>query len=244
MVLREWGDVTVRFPQRNERNDIMECTRRTLVEGAGLAAAAMGMMGTVALADEAANDLGIADVLAERTTLHGNYNPDQPVTEEELALILNAAFSAPTGGNQRAIDFFVVNDPELMANLRAAHRNFGALETAPLVIVIAGNHNREKFPELLELDAGAAAMAICTEAAALGLSSCCMSITPQYDRVSGIANALGMPTDQNSPTFDPLIMVAIGHPGTDVVASASVTNYDETQVHINGYNGYESENQE
>lgn len=210
----------------------MSITRRSFIGTAGIAAAAA--TSSVALADETSPS-GIASVLQSRTTLHAGYDPDTPVSDEDLQLLLEAAFSAPTGGNQRAIEFFPVNDPDVLAALRNAHANFGALESAPLAIVITTNHDLEKFPELLEFDAGIAAMAICAQAAELGLSTCCMSIAPQYDRMSGVGAALNLPTDTNAPVYDPLIMVAIGYPAADTVTSASVNNYTDDQVHLNGF---------
>ena len=44
----------------------------------------------------------------ERSTLHGRYDPERYISESQITELLNAGFSMPTGGNQRALEFFVV----------------------------------------------------------------------------------------------------------------------------------------
>ena len=165
----------------------------------------------------------LATPLLNRTTLHEGYDSTRPVSSADQQLLLDAANSAPTGGDQRALAFFAVSDRPTLDALSRAHANFTAPASAPLVIVIAGNRPAARYPELLDFDAGAAAMAICVEAADRGLTTCCMSIAPQYDRMYHVAEALGISMAANDPALDPLMMVAVGYPAPDVVSSASVT---------------------
>ena len=163
------------------------------------------------------NDIEPADILYERTTIHANSNYDEtPLSDAEVTLILNAGFSAPTGGNQRSTNFFVITDQPL--------------NTAPLVIVVAADEANCRYPELHEMDAGLAAGAMQVQATEMGLSSCVLSIFPQDERVNAVRQALSMPE-----TFKPVLMVAFGRPAVDVVAGASVQNYKAEQVHYNAY---------
>lgn len=171
----------------------------------------------------------IAHTLASRTTLHEGYDPARSVSPTDQRLLLEAAFSAPTGGGQRALEFFSVSDRAALDALSHAHRNFTAPASAPFAIVIAGNRQKARYPELLDFDAGAAAMAICVEAAELGLTTCCMSIAPQYDRMYHVARALGIAMDGNDPALDPLMMVAVGYPAPDTVSGASVVAPTESR---------------
>lgn len=185
---------------------------------------------SAAFAEEA---LKITDVLFERTTLHGDANPydsDNLISDEAVRLILNAGFSAPTGGNQRSLNFFVVTERERMNTILEGHPYGTPLKTAPLVIILAGDEGNCKYPELHEMDAGLAAASMIAQATDLGLSTCVMSIFPQDERVNAVRAAVDMPE-----TFKPVLMVAFGTPAVDVVASASVENYDETKVHFNAY---------
>ena len=68
------------------------------------------------------NDIEPADILYERTTIHANSNYDEtPLSDAEVTLILNAGFSAPTGGNQRSTNFFVITDREVMKVIQTGH---------------------------------------------------------------------------------------------------------------------------
>ncbi|MDR0758570.1 MAG: nitroreductase family protein [Treponema sp.] len=152
------------------------------------------------------------------------------VTQEHIDLILKAAFAAPTGGNQRSWEFIVVTDKNLMLDMKQGNSYSQALDTAPLVIVIAVSPQTAAYPELLTMDAGIAAQSILVQASKLGLASVPMSIAPQKARIDGVSRALHIPAD-----IVPHIMICIGQPLTDAVSSASTNFYDERKVHYNRY---------
>lgn len=176
------------------------------------------------------NDIEPADILYERTTIHANSNYDEtPLSDAEVTLILNAGFSAPTGGNQRSTNFFVITDREVMKVIQTGHPYSQPLNTAPLVIVVAADEANCRYPELHEMvpagswsDAGAGD--------GNGSFFRVLSIFPQDERVNAVRQALSMPE-----TFKPVLMVAFGRPAVDVVAGASVQNYKAEQVHYNAY---------
>lgn len=180
-------------------------------------------MTTCALAEK-------ADVLYERTTIHANGKYDTTaLPDETVDLLLHAAFSAPSGGNQQSNNYYVVTDRELMKIIQEGHPYAQPLDTAPLVIIVAGDEATCTFPELLEMDAGLSAGAMQVQATALGLSSCVLSIFPQEERVNAVRKAVNMPE-----TMKPVLMVAFGTADVDTVATASVENYTADRVIING----------
>ncbi|MDR0878615.1 MAG: nitroreductase family protein, partial [Treponema sp.] len=76
------------------------------------------------------------------------------VTQNQIELILKAAFAAPTGGNQHSCEFIIVTDRNIMLNMKKGNPYSQALDTAPLTIVIAVNTKTAVYSELLTLDAG------------------------------------------------------------------------------------------
>lgn len=198
-------------------------TRKIL---ASLLVGTLLLSGAAALAEENQT----ADILYQRTTLHreGQEYDETPLSDETVDLLLKAAFSAPSGGNQLSNNYYVITDRALMQTIQEGHPYSYALNTAPLVIVVAGDEANCKFPELLEMDAGLSAMAMQVQATALGMSSCVMSIYPQDERVNAVRAATGMPE-----TMKPVLMVSFGYPAADVVSSASIENYDAEKVHVN-----------
>ena len=162
---------------------------------------------------------------ASRSTLHSGYDPEHYLTEEQISGLLKAAFSMPTGGNQRALEFFVVTDREILSEMKGGNPYSQALDTAPCVIVITADTGSAFYEELLEMDAGIAAGAILLQAADFELSTCVLSIAPQKERIHSVRSALGM-----NESLLPVMMIAVGYPNTDVISGASVSNWEEDRV--------------
>ena len=161
-----------------------------------------------------------------RITRHNQYDSDRQVTDTQISELLNAAFSMPTGGNQRALDFYIVTDREILADMKGGNPYSQALDSAPCVIVIAADTESAFYDELLEMDAGIAAGGILLQAADMDLSSCVLSIAPQEERIQSVRSALNM-----GDNLRPILMIALGYPEADAVTGASVSNWDEGQVH-------------
>lgn len=174
-----------------------------------------------------AEETGILPALEQRQTLHSHYDPDHMVSESALTSILTAAFSMPTGGGQRSLEFYVVQDRDTLSAMRGGNPWSQALVTCPCVIVVAADENRAVYPELQEMDAGLAAGAILAQATAEGLTTCVLSISPQQERIRSVREALGM-----SDTTTPILMIALGYPAADAVSSASVYGWNGAQVHV------------
>ena len=155
--------------------------------------------------------------LANRSTIHSGYNADAIVPEHEISLLLQAAASMPTGGDQRSLEFFAVTDREEMQTMKKGNPWSQALDSAPLVIVVAANDSEAIYPELQEMDAGLAAGAILAQATELGYSTCVLSISPQPERIASTREALNLGEE-----IMPVLMVAVGLPDVDAVSSASV----------------------
>ncbi|MDC7225171.1 MAG: nitroreductase family protein [Spirochaetales bacterium] len=188
-------------------------------------------------AASAKNDYSAYEGVSEFAEMNGIFGrltarqfSNESVSEEQIDMLLNAAFASPTGGNQRSCELMVVTDRSMMKKMQEGHPYSQPLDTAPLVIVIGVNEETAKYPEILTLDAGIAAMAIMVQAAEMGLVSVPMSIMPQAERIQGIANAIGHPGNVAGQ-----IMVAVGHSAVDGDTHASTDYFNEEQVHVNGW---------
>ncbi len=187
-----------------------------------------GLPGAGSAGEQIAQSAPAASAVFSRTTVR-QFDSAQ-LTAEETDWLVRAAFAAPTGGNQRALEVIVVTDRDMLVAMQAGNPYAGALDTAPLALVIAANEQTAFYPELLTLDAGMAAENVLIQAAAMGLSSVPMSIAPQEARVRGVSEALRLPAH-----VLPVIMVAVGHPAIDAVTSASVDAYGEGHAHYGAY---------
>ena len=227
---------------------VTHVTRKDFVKATGalLAAGALGCAGSALAADGAsekgdASGLGIIDALANRQTLHGlegsMYDPDQPVSEQDINAILAAGFSAPTAVGQQCLEFVVVTDRDAMLPILDHNENANELKSCPVLICLVEHDGEDTRSRFYQYDSGIAAMAMVTQASALGLCSCIMSMkTEEKDTGAAIYyDSIGLA--EGSDEYHPQLMVSLGYPAVDSVSSASVSNYDEARIHENTIEG-------
>jgi len=153
---------------------------------------------------------------------------DQPVADDELELLLQAAMAAPSACNSLPWEFVVVTDPDTLVLLREA-LGF-AQYNAPAAIVVLGNpavaHN-SCAKRFWVQDCSAATENILIAATDLGLGTVWIGIHPMSSLEKPVRRALSIP-----PDVTPLCMVYVGHPAEE---HPSGTKYDEHRVHREHY---------
>ena len=83
------------------------------------------------------------DVVNTRRSIR-KYNPD-PVGEDSLKRILEAANSAPSAGNLQAFEIYLVQDQVRRMHLSKAALNQEFISEAPLVLVFCANPSRSEW---------------------------------------------------------------------------------------------------
>ena len=132
----------------------------------------------------------------------------EPVSDADVETLLGAAMSAPTAFNQQSWRFVVVRDEPIRERLSKASQHAGMLADAPLVIVVCGDTNAERYPGTYWVQDATAALAnVLTAANALGLGAVWVGVHPWEDRVTAVSEALSLPEG-----VMPLGSVGIGHP--------------------------------
>ncbi len=149
----------------------------------------------------------------------------EPVTAEELRIILEAGMNAPSANNRQPWHFIVVDAREKLNATAERHPYAKALLEAPLAIIVCGDTTvSEKF---WQQDCSAATENILLAARALGLGSLWMGVYPDPQRTAAIAELFGIPKG-----IEPLCVLAIGHPAEQ---KGRVERYTESKVHKNGW---------
>lgn len=131
----------------------------------------------------------------------------EPVTEQQLEVLLRAAMAAPSAGNQQSWRFVVVTDPEQLSRLSEATPYSGMLSRAPLGIVVAGDTSDEKHPGYWPQDCSAAVQNLLVAAHAIGLGAVWIGVHPIAEREENVREVCALPAG-----IRPLSMIAIGHP--------------------------------
>lgn len=137
------------------------------------------------------------------------FKPGASIPRQDVELMLEAAMMAPSARNLRPWEFFVVENPELKAKLRAAHPFSSMLDTASLAIVVCGRPDDQKgvVEGYWPLDCGAAVENLLLQAVALGYGACWCGCWPS-PRISALQEIL------NTQSV-PVALIAVGAPDED-----------------------------
>ncbi len=149
----------------------------------------------------------------------------QPVSEEDIEMLLRCAMQAPSAGNAQLWQFVILTDRSLLEKIPEFHPFAEALETSPLAILVCGDERYEKRPGRWVMDCSAATQNILLAAHAHGLGAVWISIHPDLERVEGIRRLLKLPDEVH-----PVSLVAVGYPLEKPEPS---DNYKPDRIHRN-----------
>ena len=153
---------------------------------------------------------------------------EQPIEEEKLRKILEAAMSGPSCVNARDWAFVVVTEKERLRQMAQANgRPAQPLKEAAAGILVCGDLQRAfgPAPEYWVIDGAIAAQNLCLCAQALGIGSVWLGTWPQMDRVENQRRLFELPE-----TVVPHSIIALGYPEADMTESRE-SRYEEGRVH-------------
>ncbi|MBN7287652.1 MULTISPECIES: nitroreductase family protein [Campylobacter] len=154
-----------------------------------------------------------------------NYE-NKEIEDEKIRRVLKAAMAAPSAGNQRPWEFYVVKDKILLQALSKLSQYSDCLKDAPVGIVICYNNEGCKYQECAPFDASCAAQNLWLEADSLGLGAVWLGIAPYEKRMQEAREILNLP-----PNLSVLCIMAIGYPKT---AHEQKERFDESKIHYIG----------
>jgi len=141
---------------------------------------------------------------------------NQPVSDEEVKHLIDAARWAPSAGNIQPWEFVVIRDPEIKRGLAKAALNQTFIEEAPVVIVVCANQLRSgqgygsRGVNLYCLqDTAAATQNMLLTACALGLATCWVGAFHEEEarKVLRVPNSVR-----------PVAIIPVGHPAEKPMA--------------------------
>ena len=140
--------------------------------------------------------MNFIDLINSRHSYRGAYKPD-PVPREHLLAIMQTGLNAPSGCNKQTTSLIGVDDPEVLARMRAA-MDYPVALTAPAYIVVMTQHIEAKPGRYYsEQDYAAAIENMLLACVALGYESCWLEGAMREPNRNGveIAKVLGVPDD-------------------------------------------------
>ena len=148
----------------------------------------------------------------------------EPVSKEDIDLLMHAAMSGPSACNKTPWEFYVITDEAVLEKLRNASRYSKIY--APLAIVVCGSLSRALPSQLAPYwiqDCSAATENILLAATDLGLGTVWCGIHPQKRAEEKVREALVLTEKQI-----PLNIIYVGHP--DQVQEPR-DQYKESYIH-------------
>jgi nitroreductase len=149
----------------------------------------------------------------------------EPVSDDALKALLEAAMSAPSAGNQQPWEFIVIKDRAVLDDIPGVHPHAQMCQQAQAAILVCGNLERDSHRGFWVQDCAAATQNILIAATDMGLGSVWCGVHPREDRVSGLRNLLGLPDH-----IMPLALIPIGHPAEKKPPSE---RFDPARIHYN-----------
>ena len=107
----------------------------------------------------------------------------EPVSDEDIEALLNAAMHAPSAVNEQPWHFVVVKDQETLAAIPQISPTAPMVKNAPVAIAVCADKDLEKFPGLWVQDCSAATENMLLAATARGLGAAWTAVYPFEDRV-------------------------------------------------------------
>lgn len=149
---------------------------------------------------------------------------DEPVSDDAVKKLLEAAMAAPSADNLQPWEFIVVRDHDLRQQLARTHPWSDMCPDAPVVFVVCADERRASH--WVE-DASAATENLLLAAAGLDLGAVWVGIYPNSRNEEHVRQVLDIPSKLRV-----ICLVPVGHPAE---SKAPHTKYDERKVHYDGY---------
>lgn len=154
---------------------------------------------------------------------------EEPVSEDALRTLLEAAMAAPSAHNCQPWHFVVVKEQSIKEAVSSLHPYIHMAKDAPLGILVCGNTSLEKTPGFWVQDCSAASQNILLAATALGLGALWTGIYPLSGRVEAFQKLFALPDH-----IIPLTYLVIGHPKQEAKA---VSRYDPAKISYEIFDG-------
>ena len=150
-----------------------------------------------------------------------------PVPEELVLQLLEAAMSAPSAGNQQPWQFVVITDKDILRQVPSCHPYAYMVPSAPLAIVVCGDLSLVTRKGYWVQDCSAATENLLLAAGGLGLGAVWLGVYPLQQRVAGLRRLLELPEH-----VVPLALVPVGYPAEH---KPPAVRFIPGRVHQNGW---------
>lgn len=147
----------------------------------------------------------------------------QPISEEDLRMVVEAGFCAPSAHNRQPWHFIIIRDNATLENISKVHPYAKMLPQAGCCIIVCGDEKKEEKKGFLIEDCSAAIQNMLLAIHGLGLGAVWCGLYPVPQLTEPIAKFINLPSE-----ILPVGMVVIGHKAEE---RERIDRYDDSKVH-------------
>jgi nitroreductase len=165
------------------------------------------------------------DILtAIKTRRSIRYYTDQPIADDVLSKLLEAAMYAPSAHNKRPWHFVVIRNREELARISEIQRYHKPIGRAACCIIVCGDESIQANHDLLLNDCSAATQNILLAVHELGLGAVWCGVTTGSDVTGYLKDKLPLPQ-----SVVPISLVALGYPAEE---RKSDERFETSKIHF------------
>lgn len=131
----------------------------------------------------------------------------QPVSDQDVEILVKAGMQAPSGNNTQPWHFIVLRSREVLDEIPRVHPYAAMLAEAQVAILVCGVPTETKTMDYVAVDCAAATENILLAAHALGLGSVWVGIFPREERLAAFRKLIPIPEE-----IIPFSLVPVGYP--------------------------------
>ena len=135
------------------------------------------------------------------------FQPDKPLSKEQLNQMLHAAMLAPSACNTRPWEFIVVTNREKLNEIAEAHQYAKMCKTATAAVIVVALPQTGMPEGYYPQDCGAAVQNILLEAESMGFGTCWCGVYPKTPLMERFGDLFGI----QKPKI-PFCVIAVGVP--------------------------------
>lgn len=132
---------------------------------------------------------------------------EKDVEKEKVSKLISAGFAAPSAGNQRPWEIYVITNKQIIKKLSEITIRSECAKNAPLLIVPCINYEFVSHKDYYGLDMSACCENILIEAVELGLGAVWLGIYPNKERIALANKIMGLQS-----SLDVFSIIPIGYP--------------------------------
>lgn len=147
----------------------------------------------------------------------------EPVSNEQMEILLKAGFSAPSAHNMQPWNFVVIKNPATLDYISEMHPYGKMVSQAGCCIIVCGDEEVQKTKGFLVEDCSAAIQNILLAAHGIGLGAVWCGLYPVPELTKLISVTIKLPSN-----IEPIGMIAVGHKLQD---KAPADRFDMAKIH-------------